>query len=127
MIDCKVIGNHIYYWDRLFAPLDDELQTQILYQTHSSGPAGHPGCVKTLDLIARDYWWPHMSRDIEEYVKACELCIQTKAPHIAPPGFLQPLPVPFHAWSDISVDYITPLPVCEHDGRQYKHILVVVC
>ena len=31
MIDCKVIGNHIYYWDRLFAPPDDELWTQILY------------------------------------------------------------------------------------------------
>src|SRR5438045_7867738 len=118
MINCKVIGNHIYYQDRLFAPLDDKLWTQILYQTHSSGPAGHPGHVKTLDLIAHDYWWPRMSRDVEEYIKACELCIQTKAPHVVPPGFLQPLPVPFRAWSDISVDYITPLPVCKRNGRQ---------
>lgn len=127
MIDCKIIGNRIYYRDRLFAPPDDELRTQILYRTHSSGPAGHPGRIKTLDLITRDYWWPRMSREIEEYVRACELCVRTKASRIAPPGFLQPLPVPFRAWSDISVDYITPLPVSEDNGRKYKHILVVVC
>jgi len=68
-----------------------------------------------------------MSRDIEEYVKACELCVRTKAPRVAPPGFLQPLPVPFRAWSDISINYITPLPVCKRDNRWYRHILVVVC
>jgi RNase H-like domain found in reverse transcriptase/Reverse transcriptase (RNA-dependent DNA polymerase)/Integrase zinc binding domain len=127
IIDCKVMENRIYYRDKLFAPPDDELRTQILYRTHSSGPAGHPGRVKTLDLIARDYWWPRMSKDVEEYVKACELCVRIKASRVAPPGFLQPLPVPFRAWSDISVDYITPLPVCERDSRRYKHILVVVC
>jgi hypothetical protein len=127
MVDCKVVGNRIYYRDRLFAPPDDELRTQILYRTHSSGPAGHPGRIKTLELITRDYWWPRMSRDVEEYVKACELCVRTKAPRTAPQGFLQPLPIPFRAWSDLSIDYITPLPVCERDGRQYKHILVVVC
>jgi hypothetical protein len=127
MVDCKIVGNRVYYRDRLFAPPDDELRTQILYRTHSSGPAGHPGRVKTLDLITRDYWWPRMSRDVEEYVKACELCVRTKSHRTAPPGFLQPLPVPFRAWSDISIDYITPLPDCERDGRKYKHILVVVC
>src|SRR5215813_10123300 len=94
---------------------------------YSSRPAGHLGYIKTLNLITRDYWWPRMSREIEEYVRACELCVRTKASRIAPPGFLQPLPVPFRAWSDISVDYITPLPVSEDNGRKYKHILVVVC
>jgi hypothetical protein len=84
MIDCKVIGNRIYYRDRLFAPPDDELRTQILYRTHSSGSAGHPGRIKTLELITRDYWWLRMSRDVEEYVKACELCIRTKVPRTAP-------------------------------------------
>ena len=127
MTDCKLIRDRIYYRDRLFAPPDDELRTQIVYRTHSTGPAGHPGRVKTLDLISRTYWWPRLSRDVEEYVRACELCDRVKASRSAPPGFLQPLPVPFRAWSDISVDYITPLPECTRDGRMYKHIVVVVC
>ena len=58
MTDCKLVGEQIYYQDRLFAPPDDELRTQIIYRMHSSGPAGHPGHVKTIDLVCRDYWWP---------------------------------------------------------------------
>ncbi|XP_044717015.1 uncharacterized protein HRG_09284 [Hirsutella rhossiliensis] len=34
---------------------------QVIYRTHSSGPGGHPGRVKTLDLVTRTYWWPRMS------------------------------------------------------------------
>ena len=126
-VDCRVMNGRIYYRDRLFVPPDDELRTQIIYRTHSTGPAGHPGRVKTVDLINRSYWWPRMSRNVATYVQACDMCFRTKASRSAPQGFLQPLPVPFRAWSDISVDYITPLPACERDGRQYKHILVVVC
>jgi len=127
MTDCKIVENKIYYKDKLFLPPDDELRTQVIYRTHSTGPAGHPGRTKTLDLLSRTYWWPRMSRDVEEYVRACELCVRTKSPRSLPQGFLQPLPVPFRAWSDISVDYITPLPTCERHGTKYKHILVVVC
>jgi hypothetical protein len=127
MTDCNIHGGRIYYKDRLFAPPDDELRTQILYRAHSVGPAGHPGRVKTLELVTRDYWWPRISRDVEEYVKACELCVRTKSSRLAPQGFLQPLPVPFRAWSDISVDYITPLPESKFHGTTYKHLLVVVC
>ena len=127
MTDCKIVGNRVYYRDRLFAPPDDELHTQIIYRTHSTGPAGHPGRVKTVDLVSRTYWWPRLTKDVEEFVRACELCDRIKPSRSAPTGFLQPLPVPFRAWSDISVDYITPLPECERDGRKFKHIVVVIC
>ena len=127
MQDCTVHGNYIYYRDRLFLPPTDDAKLQVIYRTHSSGPGGHPGRVKTLDLINRTYWWPRMSYDIKTFVLGCDLCFRTKNPRSAPPGFLQPLPVPFRAWSDISVDYITPLPDCIRDGSVYKHILVVVC
>ncbi|EFQ87715.1 hypothetical protein PTT_16661, partial [Pyrenophora teres f. teres 0-1] len=110
MIDCRVHNGKLFYRDRLYAPADDELRSQIVYRAHSSGPAGHPGRVKTLDLITRTWWWPGMSRDIEQYVKACDLCVRSKASRLAPQGFLQPLPLPYRAWSDVSVDYITPLP-----------------
>ncbi|KAM4055221.1 retrovirus polyprotein [Hirsutella rhossiliensis] len=44
MADCSVIGNRIYYREKLFIPPNDqELKTQVIYRTHSTGPAGHPG------------------------------------------------------------------------------------
>jgi hypothetical protein len=110
IVDYSVKEGKLYFRDRMYAPQEDELRAQILYQHHSAGPARHPGRVKTLELITRTWWWPHMSRDIETYVQACNLCVQTKASRLAPQGFLQPLPVLYKAWSDISIDYITPLP-----------------
>jgi hypothetical protein len=127
MVDCSVKEGKLYFRDRMYAPQEDELRAQILYRHHSAGPAGHPGRVKTLDLITRTWWWPRMSRDVETYVQACDLCVRTKASRLAPQGFLQPLPVPYKAWSDISVDYITPLPESNWYGRSYKHLLIVVC
>jgi RNase H-like domain found in reverse transcriptase/Integrase zinc binding domain len=55
MTDCKIVENKIYYRDKLFLPPDDELRTQVIYRTHSTGPAGHPGRTKTLDLLSRTY------------------------------------------------------------------------
>ena len=34
--------------------------------------------------------------------------------------------VPFKAWSDISVDYVTLLLAYERAGRKYKYIIVIV-
>ena len=68
-----------------------------------------------------------MSQDVAEFVRACDLCFRTKTSRSSRQGSLQPLPVPFRAWSDASTDYITPLPECERHEQRYKHILVVVC
>jgi hypothetical protein len=127
MVDCSVKEGKLYFRHRMYAPQEDELRAQILYRHHSAGPAGHPGRVKTLDLITRTWWWPRMSRDVEAYVQACGLFVRTKASRLSPQGFLQPLPLPYKAWSDISVDYITPLPESNWYGRSYKHLLIVVC
>lgn len=127
MQDCQLHNNKIYYKEKLWIPPDDELKVQIIYRTHSSGPGGHPGRTKTIDLISRSYWWPQMHQEIAAFVQACELCTRTKSSKSAPPGYLKPLPVPFRAWSDISIDYITPLPDCKHYDSTFKHILVVVC
>ncbi|KAK1916916.1 hypothetical protein P3342_004471 [Pyrenophora teres f. teres] len=107
MIDCRVYNGKLFYRDRLYAPADDELRSQIVYRAHSSGPAGHPGRVKTLDLITRTWWWPGMSRDIEQYVKACDLCVRSKASRLAPPGI--------------------PTTLATTTPRTYQHLLVVVC
>ncbi|KAF7640861.1 hypothetical protein LDENG_00009320, partial [Lucifuga dentata] len=51
-----------------------------------------------------------MEEDVREFVNACPVCNQHKPTHHAPAGLLQPLPVPHHPWSHISLDFVTGLP-----------------
>ena len=67
-----------------------------------------------------------MSRFVAKFVKGCLLCLRTKTPRSAPPGFLKPLEVPLRAWADISIDHIVDLPECTRNGKTYRNILVVV-
>ena len=41
-----------------------------------------------LGVMNRTYWWPRMSKDVTNFVKACELCFRTKIPRSAPPAKL---------------------------------------
>jgi len=124
--ECFIVDGLIYYRNRLFVPAAPELRLEVAHRTHSAGPAGHPGRVKTLDLLNRTYWWPGMSQFIATFVRDCALCFRTKTPRSAPPGFLKPLELPERPWTDISIDHVVDLPDCRRNGKVYRHILVVV-
>ena len=124
--ECSIVDSLIYYWDRLFIPDALDLRLEVVHRTHSSGPAGHPGRVKTLDLLNCSYWWPGMSHFTATFVKDCALCFRTKTPRSAPPGFLKPLELPARPWTNISMDHVVDLPACTQNGRKFQHIFVVV-
>ena len=46
-----IINGLIYYRNRVFVLDLLKLRLEIIHRMHSSGPAGHPGRVKTLDLL----------------------------------------------------------------------------
>jgi hypothetical protein len=100
---------------------------QIIYRIHNFEAGGHPGRMKTTELVSRSYFWPKMTYDIQNYIKSCHFCKRVKAFRSAPPGYLRFLSVPFQVWQNISVDYITPLPICERNGLKYHYVAVVVC
>lgn len=125
--ECTLRGRRIYFRDRLVVdPLDEAMHLQLIHRAHASGPAGHPGRTKTVDLLNRQYWWPGMAKAVRVYCKACVPCAKSKTPRNKQSGLLKPLPIPFSPWKDIAVDYITPLPECERRGRKFRHIAVVV-
>jgi hypothetical protein len=62
--DCKICENRIYYRNRLFIPKNTELKMQIIYRTHNSETRGHPGRMKTTELVSRLYFWPKITHDI---------------------------------------------------------------
>ena len=83
---------------------------------------GHFGVHKTLELVSRQYWWPHLRQFIEEYVCSCDTCCRSKSPRHRSYGLLQPLPIPENPWKSISLDFITDLPV----SKGFDAILTVV-
>jgi hypothetical protein len=99
----------LYYKDRLWLPTP-KLRHDILSRCHDSPTAGHFGVLKTLDLVRRHFYWPHMSSDVRHFIRECDMCCRIKSSTSAPQGLLHPLPIPSSYWTDISMDFITDLP-----------------
>ncbi|KAK3100349.1 hypothetical protein FSP39_018534 [Pinctada imbricata] len=82
---------------------------------------GHQGFDRTLASIKAKYYWPRMYTDIEEYIRTCETCQQSKRPIHNRPAPLTPIPTEelFSRWH---MD-ILELP-CTSEG--YRYLLLVV-
>ena len=95
---------------------------QVMQYCHDNPMAGHFGIHKTLELVSRNYWWPHLREFVEDYVRTCDVCCRSKIPRHRPYGLLQPLPVPIGPWKSISLDFITDLPL----SKSFDAILTIV-
>ncbi|KAL5496662.1 hypothetical protein EMCRGX_G012995 [Ephydatia muelleri] len=79
-----------------------KLQQQVLKELHD----GHPGMVRMKNLARSYVWWPGLDSNIEELVKSCPQCQETKsAPPKAP---LHPWVWPSKPWERIHVDFAGP-------------------
>ncbi len=57
----------------------------------------------------------------------CDVCLALKTVRHKPYGDLQSLPVPIYQWKDLSIDFVTGLPVPTNwKGDSYDSILVIV-
>ena len=107
--------------------LPEIIRTEIISRHHDDPLAGHFGIEKTRELVARKYYWPTLRADIDAYVKGCDVCLASKAVRHKPYGDLQSLPVPTHRWKDLSMDFVTGLPVSTNwKGETYDSILVII-
>src|SRR6266516_4220202 len=72
-----------------------------------------------------------MTTDVAEYIATCPVCQSKAVPRRKPYGQLQPLPIPTDLWNspfkEISLDWITGLPVFRRNGEEYDNILTIVC
>ena len=124
-------GNLLRFVDRVLVPAQESLRDHLMEIYHDCPTGGHWGRDKTLDLIRRHFTWPNIAEDVREYVATCPVC-EGKAIHRHKPyGQLEPLPVPTDLWNapfkEISLDWITGLPVSRRHGQEFDSILTVVC
>ena len=106
----------------MYIPEDEALQTETAQGCHDLLVAGHYRQEKTIEIVTWDFYRKRLADWIRDYVRSCNECQHSKSPRHAKYGLLQPLEVPYAAWSSISTDLFTQLP--ESQGK--TQIMVVV-
>ena len=66
----------LHYQELLFVL--EVIQTKLISRHHNKPLASHFGINKTKKLIGRKYYWPDLRKDIEAYVKDCDICLNSK-------------------------------------------------
>ena len=62
-----------------------------------------------------------MSADVDEYIRSCSQCLRNKSSTQQPAGLLHPLPIPLDRFSDISMDFVGPIP----KSRGYDTLFII--
>jgi len=122
--------------DHLFAPtnpievhkvfLEDNpnLQCDILQTLHDSPAAGHPGISNTWELVREQYEGPRLQEFVEQYIKGCAHCQESKTNVHQSKAPLQRFdtPVKEGPFQYVSMDLITDLP----KSQGFDSILTIV-
>ena len=59
---------------KIYVPDYDSLRQEILHEHHDSLTTGHFGQARTLDLVKQHFFWPTLTKDVNNYVASCEEC-----------------------------------------------------
>ena len=92
------------------------IRSKVISRHHDDPLAEHFGIDKTRELVGRKYYWPSLRKDVESYVQGCDVYLASKAVRHKPYGDLQSLLVPTHRWKNLSIDFVTGLPLSA-DGK----------
>ncbi|PKU61488.1 RNA-directed DNA polymerase [Dendrobium catenatum] len=112
---------YLFRGNQLCIP-QNSLRLELLTECHAGGLAGHFGRDKTLSMLAENFFWPTMKRDVERYLRSCRVCRIAKTQGTNA-GLYMPLPVPEAPWLDVSIDFVLGLPRTQ---RNKDSIMVVV-
>jgi len=107
---------------KVYVLKDEELRAEIIQLHHDVPVVGHGGRWKMTELVARNYWWPGIIRDIRRYVEGCDIYQRIKNRMEEVAGNLKLSEVPEKLWTYLTVDFITKLPLVAG-----KDVILVVC
>ena len=65
----------------------------------------------TREIFSRKYYWPTLHRVVDDYVRGCDVCLASKTVRHKLYGNIQSLPVPTHHWKNLSMDFVSGLPI----------------
>ena len=105
------IDGRIYYQDRLYVPDYHVLQLRFCCLNHDSPHAGHLDISNIYELLHRNYYWPNMQGFVKKDDSHCNTCKRSKVSRFKKQDVLWLLLVSDKSWQDISIDFVTDIPV----------------
>ncbi|KAM7298704.1 uncharacterized protein ISCGN_019278 [Ixodes scapularis] len=109
-------------FDQLVIPL--RFREDLLRLAHGNCWSGHLGIRKTKARLMQEYYWPGCWKDVEEFVRSCDVCQRvgkSSDKHKAPMRLVPIITEPFRR---LVIDIVGPLPVTQSG---YRYILTAVC
>ncbi|MGH2639958.1 MAG: reverse transcriptase domain-containing protein, partial [Rhabdochlamydiaceae bacterium] len=100
----------IYCGQQLYIPPDKQIRAELLLEAHDAPTSGHVGTAKTVELLARTYYWPNLAIDVKAYVTSCPACQSNKARSSNAIGLAKAIAPPPRRWDQVTMDFITDLP-----------------
>ena len=74
LTDWNVEQGLLLYQSKVYVPKDQGLHAEIIWAHHNMLMVGHSGQWKTVELIARNYYWSGMIGFIRDYIQTCDTC-----------------------------------------------------
>ncbi|GJZ67422.1 ty3-gypsy retrotransposon protein [Tanacetum coccineum] len=112
----------LIFGNRYYVGTKSKLKALLLREFHDTSSAGYGGVKKMLVGLFALFYWRGMPKSVKDYIKQCTVCQQTKYSTQAVGVYLQPLPMAEGVYEDVSMDFITGLPL----SKGFIVILVVV-
>ena len=123
--DWQDVKSVLHHQGLLYIP--EIIRMELISRHHNDPLASHFGIEKIRELVAQKYYSPMLCRNVEDYVKGCNVCLASKAVHHKLYGNLQSLPVLTYHWKDLLMNFVTSLPILIYWKRDsYNSILVIV-
>jgi len=87
---CQWKDEYLWQQGKIWVPNKEGIRNNLICQHHDIPQAEHGGTARTMELLQRKYYWPHMRNTIKQYVKNCDICQRTKV--ISKSTHLPPIP-----------------------------------
>ena len=82
---------------------------------------------QTIELISQKYYWLSLKKNVETYVKSCNVCLAFKTVRYKFYDNLKALLALTYQYKDFLIDFITGLPILTNKkSENYNSILVIV-
>lgn len=103
--------------------LPSSLTSSVIEYFHCPPSSSHGGLAKTVDKIRSFFFWPHMYRDVKQFVQKCLECKSIKSPNYSTRPEMGRAFVVDRAFQHIYIDFLGPYP---RTSKGYSYIFVLV-
>ncbi len=100
--------------------------SDLINRHHDKPFTDHFGIPKTWELIATKYYKLMLQKDVEAYVKGCDMCLTFKAVWYKHYGGFELLLVLTHQWKDLSIDFVMSLLITANWKNDSNNLILVI-